>query len=495
MLSVASADRATIVTRRSPLRFLREAAAVLGLILSDAAAFTLGYYLFRYGHQMPAFALPTGFSRPDPADAVDIYLIMGVLFILIRYMLGDYARRQPFWDGARGTTNTLLLVSVPDVLLIVLVGNSALYLPLITSWAFLIVAVPVFRQAARLLLSAIGVWRIRTALIGSGAIASDALESLSTSLALGFDVHYFLADGDPEIPEALQGLQRLSLGSPTAAVAELREAGCGQAIVVADNAAGPGVAETIQRLIGANIQVAIIPSLRGLPLFGLSTSYIFGKDLLLLQVRNNLARSPSRLVKRVVDLVGPLVLLAVFSPVLLAIAIAIKLDDGGPIFFVQRRVGRGGRSFPCLKFRTMRVDAEDMLARWPKENPALYREYIDSNFKLRDDPRVTRVGRILRRISFDELPQLANVLVGDMSLVGPRPLLEREVGAYGVAFQLYQRMNPGITGLWQISGRTDTRFADRVSYDEWYVLNWSLWYDLVILIRTAWVVLARKGAF
>jgi lipopolysaccharide/colanic/teichoic acid biosynthesis glycosyltransferase len=141
------------------------------------------------------------------------------------------------------------------------------------------------------------------------------------------------------------------------------------------------------------------------------------------------------------------------------------------------------------------VDAEDQMARWETENPVLLARYTESNFKLQADPRVTNIGAWMRRKSLDELPQLINVLLGEMSLVGPRPLLRRELPDYGAVISLYERVRPGITGLWQISGRSHTTFAERVSYDEWYIKNWTVWYDLVIMIQTVWVLMRGAGAY
>ena len=158
------------------------------------------------------------------------------------------------------------------------------------------------------------------------------------------------------------------------------------------------------------------------------------------------------------------------------------------------RIGRHGIPFDCFKFRTMVSDAEDLLKAWEHENPALYEEYTRT-FKLKDDPRITPIGRWLRKTSLDELPQLWNVLRGDMSLVGPRPVVAEELEEhYGPGTQLYIRTRPGITGLWQVSGRSDTSYERRVILDEWYILNWSFWYDIVILIQTAWIVVTGKGA-
>ena len=253
--------------------------------------------------------------------------------------------------------------------------------------------------------------------------------------------------------------------------------------------------ESLDQLVGADIAVAIVPSLRRLPLYGLSTNYFFGKDLLLLQVRNNLARLPQRIFKRSLDMVGAVLLTLLLSPVFLMFAFLIWKEDRGPVFFRQVRVGRWGRDFTCWKFRTMVVDAEDQMERWKEENPVLLARYCESNFKLQADPRVTRIGAWMRRNSLDELPQLFNVLLGDMSLVGPRPLLHRELPNYGAVISLYERVRPGITGLWQISGRSHTTFAERVSYDEWYIKNWTVWYDLVILLQTVWVLLRGQGAY
>ncbi|MBU2848271.1 undecaprenyl-phosphate galactose phosphotransferase WbaP, partial [Acidithiobacillus ferriphilus] len=240
--------------------------------------------------------------------------------------------------------------------------------------------------------------------------------------------------------------------------------------------------------------LTIAPPLRGLPIFGLETLHFFSHEIFMLRSRDNLARPGPRIIKRAFDLVAASILVLFLSPLLLFLAWRIRRNDGGPVFFVQERVGRGGQPFPCYKFRSMVIDAESRLRQYLISHPELHAEY-QRNFKLRDDPRVTRIGRLLRRTSLDELPQLFNVLRGEMSLVGPRPLLDRELECYGNGLALYRQVHPGITGLWQTSGRSETTFAERASLDAWYVKNWSLWYDIVILLRTVKVVLLRNGAY
>jgi undecaprenyl-phosphate galactose phosphotransferase len=168
--------------------------------------------------------------------------------------------------------------------------------------------------------------------------------------------------------------------------------------------------------------------------------------------------------------------------------------DGGPAFYSQIRIGKDGKPFKCWKFRSMIVNADEALKLYLASNPDAEEEY-KRDFKLKDDPRITPVGRLLRKTSLDEIPQFYNVLKGEMSLVGPRPIVEKETHFYEDKLSYYLAVRPGITGLWQVSGRNDISYQQRVSMDVWYVENWSIWNDIVIFIETVYVVLARKGAY
>jgi lipopolysaccharide/colanic/teichoic acid biosynthesis glycosyltransferase len=173
--------------------------------------------------------------------------------------------------------------------------------------------------------------------------------------------------------------------------------------------------------------------------------------------------------------------------------LSIKID-GGPILYAHKRIGLGGRTFRCLKFRSMVVNSNEKLRRYLEANPDANAEW-KLKCKLRRDPRVTHVGRFLRRYSFDELPQLLNVLRGDMSLVGPRPIAIAEASRYDNDIAYYYRVRPGITGVWQVSGRNKVSYAKRVQMDVWYVRNWSLWHDVAILCKTLPVLLKPSGAY
>lgn len=198
--------------------------------------------------------------------------------------------------------------------------------------------------------------------------------------------------------------------------------------------------------------------------------------------------------KRLGELALALLILLVAAPILLAVALLIWTEDGGPIFFSQPRLGRGGKHFRCLKLRTMSVDASALLARL-LENSADAREEWERDHKLKSDPRITRLGRFLRKTSIDEIPQLFNVIRGDMSLVGPRPIVDAEVVRYGRRFEAYCTVRPGITGLWQVKGRNDVSYRRRVAIDTIYCANKSFGLDLRIVAATVPVVLFRRGSY
>lgn len=204
----------------------------------------------------------------------------------------------------------------------------------------------------------------------------------------------------------------------------------------------------------------------------------------------------ARTVKRAGDIVFSLAVLSLGSPVFLAIGLLVKLSSRGPIFYVQQRVGRDHRSFGCIKFRTMRRDADKVLSSVLASSPDLQEEFRN-DFKLRNDPRITRLGRLLRRSSLDELPQFLNVLRGEMSLVGPRPIVQQEVERYGDHMEEVLAVRPGLTGLWQVSGRNNLSYEERVALDLRYARHRNVLMDLRIIVKTVAVILdpRDRGAY
>lgn len=213
-----------------------------------------------------------------------------------------------------------------------------------------------------------------------------------------------------------------------------------------------------------------------------------------LELQNGQMLMPLRVIKRSIDITLASIGILLGAPILLTIALLVKLGSKGPVFYGHTRIGVKGRRFSAWKYRTMYINGDELLRERLREDQAAKAEWQEDQ-KLRDDPRVTPIGRFLRKWSLDELPQIWNVLCGDMSLVGPRPIVNSEAVRYGESFDLYKSVKPGITGLWQVSGRNDTTYEERVRFDSYYVRNWSPWLDLHILARTAKVVLTGQGAY
>lgn len=220
----------------------------------------------------------------------------------------------------------------------------------------------------------------------------------------------------------------------------------------------------------------------------MSASNIDG--ILAIEFNNGLFSVPNQAAKRLMDLLGAGLLSIVLFVPLLIVYLLIRLDSRGPGFYLGERVGKDGRTFRCLKFRTMDADADEQLPSLLASDPALETEYRRYH-KLRNDPRVTRVGRWLRRYSIDELPQLINVLRGEMSLIGARPYLVEELPAMGSYSRIILQAKPGITGLWQVSGRNELSFQERLEMEAHYVRNWTIWWDLIIMVDTVEVMVGR----
>lgn len=350
-------------------------------------------------------------------------------------------------------------------------------------------ALPLVRQRLRQALARARLWGHPVVVLGGGITGRQVVRVLRRDPSLGLRPVAVLDDG-LAVGHDCGGV---AVAGPLADAAEIaRRLDVHHAIV-----AMPGApAERLRELEHANRDVyphlLIVPNICGFVAVG-----VVGRDLggiLGLEMRRNLLLRLPRLVKRASDLALAALLALPIGALILLIALAIRLDSRGPVFFRHARVGRGGRTFQAWKFRSMVANSQEVLAELLARDAQARAEW-EADHKLRDDPRITRVGRLLRLTSLDELPQAWNVLTGDMSFIGPRPIVAAEVAKYGEVFDLYQQVRPGISGLWQVSGRNDTTYAERVALDDYYVRNWSVWLDLHILIRTVRVVLLGKGAY
>jgi len=266
------------------------------------------------------------------------------------------------------------------------------------------------------------------------------------------------------------------------------------AIVAIDGVLNEKILYYIDHIQERIYRVLMLPKISSMPLFNAEIISSINHKGLAFFIRNNLLNPVDRGIKKSFDYILSIVLILLFSPFLLIIYAIVHFSTKGYPIFKHRRVGKDGKSFNIYKFRTMYIDADKRLDKLLQSDEAIKREW-EAEFKLKNDPRITTIGGFLRKTSLDELPQIINVLQGKMSLVGPRPIIDDEVAKYGEYFEYFKAVKPGITGLWQVSGRNDIDYDQRVQLDVWYVRNWSVGLDIIILIKTFVAVLFRKGSY
>jgi Undecaprenyl-phosphate galactose phosphotransferase WbaP len=436
-------------------------------------------------------------SRLDRATAISHGLIIVLTIAWFWLLLEHYTRRRPFWDELREIFHVLAIMFMVSSAAAFVAGLETGRTSHLTVWALTFLFLPFGRFGSKKLLDDFGLWKLPAIIIGTGENALSALLAIHGESSIGYRVIGLIDitnEGKAERENIIAGGRSFPVFTSSSSIETLLDKlGNPQIILAPESINDPEVQRSVRRLLATRRNIHIIPSIRGLPLFGTQLSHFFSHEVLFLTIRNNLTRRGYFWIKRLFDVVAASALLILLSPIFLAISGVIR-RDGGVAIYSHTRVGRHGRPFKCLKFRTMRPDADKILAEWLQNNSDAKAEWT-KNFKLKNDPRITPVGHFLRRSSLDELPQLINVIRGEMSLVGPRPIVTEELERYGDCVSLYLQVLPGITGLWQVSGRSDTGYGERVSLDTWYVQNWSLWYDVAILFKTIAVVFARRGAY
>ncbi len=326
--------------------------------------------------------------------------------------------------------------------------------------------------------------------VGSAHPVAELITELERAPLAGYRVvGVCLSEKDRDTGDQFAGYPVLGNLDDVAAVAQLADVGI--VAVTSTSAYGPTKVRRLGwQLESTSIDLVLAPALTNIAGPRIHTRPVAG--LPLIHVDRPTYRGANRLLKRSFDVIGSALLLVVLAPVLLTLAAAIRISDRGPVFFRQERIGLNSQPFRMIKFRSMVTDAEAKLA---ELRSIRHDAGNDILFKLKDDPRITKIGHFLRRFSLDELPQLFNVLKGNMSLVGPRPPLQSEVALYKDDAMLRLLVKPGMTGLWQVSGRSDLAWEDTVRLDLYYVENWSITSDLVILWKTLKAVVASSGAY
>ncbi len=461
-----------------------EATCVAALFSADVVAFAsaqigalcLANLLhFLLGQPVSSFSL---LAQVQPEVPTLVALFCGAMaYLTVR---GCYRERLPFWVELRLFVLVSTVALFAEAFVEVVLKDQPSRLVLIGGWVFFPLAVAVFRPFAKRALSVLGVWRVPILVIGDAAGVANVVDILGSEGVSGYDL---VATYAPE--------DALAMAERDGWVSLLRNEGA-QRLALSIHRGLAIEPRIVQSILRAGLPFALLPPVDVLPVVGCERIPFFSHDTLMLSYRNNLAQPAARMVKTAFDLALATTLLLALSPVFLIIVLLVRRDGGAP-FFSHKRVGAHGRAFGCLKFRTMVPRADEVLLQALASDEALAAEW-DATQKLRQDPRITSIGRILRATSLDELPQLINVLRLEMSLVGPRPIVNAEVVRYGDDIAFYYEARPGLTGLWQVSGRADTSYAQRVRLDCWYVKNWTMWHDVAILSKTLPAVLSRRGA-
>ena len=424
---------------------------------------------------------------------LNFWVIFPILYMLFINMRQLYSRRMPFYKEVEQVFHSCLYGTVALVFVLyvaqIAARTSRFFVLLFGVLVFLFITI--LRYATKKFLIKKQLLQIPVLIIGAGKTAELLAQAIKSDVGMGYKIVGLLEDN--KVQHGILDNFPV-LGGFADAEKVIKDTGVKRVFIAAPGLKDEKLGWLIYRIQPLVENIGVIPNFVGIPTGGLEIESLFNEKLVVLRLKNNLARPLNRMLKTVFDYTLTLLGTIAISPILLFIAIWIYKDSPGPVIFKHIRIGKDGKPFPCYKFRSMCVDAKEKLAELLANDPAA-REEWERDFKLKNDPRITKSGAFLRKTSLDELPQIFNVLKGEMSLVGPRPIIQEELARYGEYMGDYLMVKPGITGMWQVSGRSDIEYHERVLLDSWYVRNWSVWIDIVLLFKTFAVVVARKGAY
>lgn len=464
----------------------------ISLALSDFVSFTISIYLAIAILSVSANPTESTFNIGQIDGWILLHWLLAVCCVCwYSIRLRHYFYRKTFWFELKEILRTLVIFAIIEIAVIAFTTWSFSRALWVITWIFILLLVPFSRILTKYLLNKLGYWQRDTWIIGSGNNAIEAYKAIISEQNLGLKIIGFIAsEGGVRAGETINGIKVISND-----IDWLRGEDKKTQFIVAVESHQSEMRNSWLRnfMIQGFRYVSVIPTLRGMPLDSTDMSFIFSHEVMIFRVQQNLAKLSSRTLKRLFDIIASIAIIILLSPVLLYISRQVK-KDGGPAIYGHERIGKDGKPFKCLKFRSMVTNSKDVLNELLQNDPEAKREW-DTTFKLKNDPRITKIGAVLRRTSLDELPQLFNVLKGEMSLVGPRPIITAELERYNEEVDYYLLSKPGMTGLWQVSGRSDVDYETRVYLDAWYVKNWSMWNDIAILFKTVGVVLKKDGAY
>lgn len=466
----------------------RQLKVFFSLVLVDllGLAMALVLSLVLRQHVLPYFS---SLFQQDVPLRVE-YLWLFAIGISVFAYDGLYVHRHTAWEEFRHLLRSVSITMILFLAAMTVVkrGADVSRPALVMAW----VLAPGILLGLRLwlkkhLLSRCAFWLRKVLIAGVNTDACQVAGHLRHFPELGYEVVGFIGDVHGGADES-----EPNFGSLDQLEAVIKQQQIDELIIALPGESRIRQFELLKRAEGLVPRVSVLPELFDADKLNVEVEKV--ERYFFLSFQNNLMKRSNRYLKSFFEIVTLMALFPLWGGVLLGLCLAVKLSSPGPVFFLQKRIGNGGREFWCFKFRTMVLDADECLEQYLVENPLARHEW-DNERKLKNDPRITPIGRILRRTSLDELPQMFNVLKGEMSLIGPRPIVAEEIEKYGNYFSYYKSVCPGISGLWQVSGRNDVDYAQRVMLDTFYVRNWSLWLDFMILLRTIPAVLRKNGAY
>jgi Undecaprenyl-phosphate galactose phosphotransferase WbaP len=477
----------------------KNAVKVIFLLIIDILAFYCSLVLAFYTRKIANVFFP---NLIELSFSLQYFLeIWWLPLIFISFVAYErlYTKKLPFWDETKILLKAVTISTIAVLALITLGKKPAEIsrLTVLLLWFCGLLLFPLFRLLGEKISNRAGLWRENVIIIGAGQAGIAAAKGINSESHLGYNLIGFLDDADDKIGTAIEinGKEYKVFGKTKNYTKFTSLLNISTIIIALPSVSVDKLAELTNNIQKHAKNILLIPDIKGIALTNTELYHLFVQQLFLLKINNNLKSPYNRLIKRVFDLVVSLAFLPLLLPLIGILGLLIKLDTPGPALYRQMRIGRGGKSFSVFKFRSMYRDSRERLEKILRSDPAAKTEW-ETFFKLKNDPRITRMGNFLRKTSFDELPQIFNVLMGEMSLVGPRPVLEEEIMKYYKEYADYYHMvRPGITGLWQVSGRNDVDYDMRVRLDTWYVLNWSVWLDVLMLLKTIRVVLKQEGAY
>lgn len=487
------------------MRSLKRLYFISFLIFFDILILFIAFILAFFSRK---YLLPTFIKFSVPPLPLKVQLwpgFVGIALItcLILALNRHYSHHRAFWDETRSLIRSL---NTSFILIIFMVFLSRSYesfsrVVIFICWLLALFLFPFSHYLAKNYLLPVSWWRKKAVIIGSEPLAQAVVAELKNNPMLGLDVEKIIElktepsaeRNNPETNQIIRLQEKATLEEIFQELDRLNNLSESTIIISGKSFDQKFLLNLIERCEAITPDIRIIPDFGTLFASGVEAENL--GDILSLSIPRNLVKPWNLALKRTIELILALILLIVFLPLMILIGLAIKIDSPGPIFYIQKRLGYKGKVFSLLKFRSMFTDAAQRLEEYFRLHPEKKKEWEEFQKLRGEDPRVTRVGRFIRRYSLDELPQLINVLKGEMSLVGPRPYLPEEKGALGDKASIITKCRPGITGLWQVSGRNLLPFQERILLDEYYLRNWSLWLDTVIAFKTIRSFLSGEGAF